>query len=507
MTVGAQVAPDLMPYDEAVAQFDPVIGLEVHVELGTVSKMFCGCATEFGAAPNSQVCPTCLGLPGSLPVLNRTAVESTIRVGLALGCDIAEWCRFARKNYFYPDMPKNFQTSQYDEPICTDGHLDVEVPTADGTRTVRVEIERVHMEEDTGKSLHVGGATGRIHGADYSLVDYNRAGIPLIEIVTRTVEGVGALAPEVARAYVTALRELVRTLGVSDVRMEQGSLRCDANVSLRRSTSDALGTRSETKNVNSLRSVERAVRYEITRQAALLTSGGRVVQETRHWHEDTGVTTPGRSKEQAEDYRYFPEPDLVPVAPDRAWVEELRAGLPAAPGTRRRELQATWGLSEFEMTSLVNAGALELVEATVSAGASQEAARKWWTGELSRIANARGVELSELPMTPEQVARVVVLVDEGTLNDKLARQVIEGVLAGEGGPDEVVSQRGLAVVSDDGALIAAVDEALAAAPDVAEKIRGGKEAAAGAIVGAVMKATRGQADAGRVRELVLERCS
>ena len=503
----AHIEGQLVSFDDALTRYEPVMGLEVHIELNTASKMFCGCPTGFGEEPNTQTCPICLGLPGALPVVNQKAIESAIRIGLALNCEIAEWCRFARKNYFYPDMPKNFQTSQYDEPICTDGHLDVEVATADGMRAVRVEIERVHMEEDTGKSLHVGGATGRIHGADYSLVDYNRAGIPLIEIVTRPVEGVGSLAPEVARAYVTALRELMRTLGVSDVRMEQGSLRCDANVSLRRSPTDPLGTRSETKNVNSLRSVERAVRYEITRQAALLSSGGRVVQETRHWHEDTGVTTPGRSKEQAEDYRYFPEPDLVPVAPDRAWVEELRAGLPAAPGTRRRELQETWGLSEFEMQSLVNAGALELVEATVAAGASQEAARKWWTGELSRIANVQGVELSALPMTPEQVARVVALVEEGTLNDKLARQVIEGVLAGEGEPDEVVAKRGLAVVSDDGALIAAVDEALAAAPDVAEKIRAGKEAAAGAIVGAVMKATRGQADAGRVRELVLERCT
>jgi len=507
MTVGAQVAPELMPYDEALAAFDPVVGLEVHVELGTASKMFCGCATEFGAAPNSQVCPTCLALPGALPVLNRSAVESTIRVGLALGCDIASWCRFARKNYFYPDMPKNFQTSQYDEPICTDGHLDVEVATDEGLRTVRVEIERVHMEEDTGKSLHVGGATGRIHGADYSLVDYNRAGIPLIEVVTRPVEGTGALAPEVTRAYVTALRELVRSLGVSDVRMEQGSLRCDANVSLRRSPDDPLGTRSETKNVNSLRSVERAVRHEISRQAALLSAGGRVVQETRHWHEDTGVTTPGRSKEQAEDYRYFPEPDLVPVAPDPEWVEQLRAGLPAAPGTRRRELQQQWALSEFEMQTLVNAGAVELVEATVAAGAPQAAARKWWTGELARHANARGVDVASLPMTPEQVARVVALVDAGTLNDKLARQVIEGVLVGEGDPDEVVEKQGLAVVSDDGALVEAVDEALAANPDIAEKIRAGKVAAAGAIVGAVMKATRGQADAGRVRELVLQRCN
>jgi len=498
---------NLLPYDEAVAGYDPVIGLEVHVELGTASKMFCGCATEFGAPPNSQVCPTCLGLPGSLPVLNRVAVESTVRVGLALNCTIAPWCRFARKNYFYPDMPKNFQTSQYDEPICVDGWLDVQVPSADGTRTVRVEIERVHMEEDTGKSLHVGGATGRIHGADHSLVDYNRAGIPLIEIVTRPVEGIGAQAPEVARAYVTTLRELMRTLGVSDVRMEQGSLRCDVNLSLRDGPDAPLGTRSETKNVNSLRSVERAVRHEVSRQAGRLRSGERIVQETRHWHEDTGVTTPGRSKEQAEDYRYFPEPDLVPIAPDAAWVEELRAALPPPPAERHRLLQQQWELSDFDLQSLLNAGALDLVEQTVCAGASSDAARKWWLGELARAANERSVDLAELPISPAQVAGVVALVDAGSINDKLARQVIEGVLAGEGDPEQIVERRGLRVVSDDTELLAAVDEALAAAPEVAEKIRAGKLAAAGAIVGAVMKATRGQADAGRVRELVLQRCT
>jgi aspartyl-tRNA(Asn)/glutamyl-tRNA(Gln) amidotransferase subunit B len=503
MTTAAEVA--LVPYDEAVATYDPVLGLEVHVELSTVSKMFCSCPTEFGAPPNTQVCPTCLGLPGSLPVMNEKAVESVVRIGLALNCSIASWCRFARKNYFYPDMPKDFQISQYDEPICSDGWLDVEVPDGDTTRTVRVAIERVHMEEDTGKTLHVGGATGRIHGADYSLVDYNRAGIPLIEIVTKPVEGTGAVAPVVARAYVATLRDVMRGLGVSDVRMEQGSLRCDANVSLRESPDAELGTRTETKNVNSLRSVERALRHEISRQAAVLRDGGKVVQETRHWHEDTGVTTSGRSKEEAEDYRYFPEPDLVPIAPDPAWVQELRSALPEPPSARRARIAEEWSLTAHDLQSLVNAGALDLVEATVAAGAGSEGARKWWMGELARQANEQGVELEQLAITPAQVARVQQLVDAGSLNDKLARQVIEGVLAGEGEPDAVVASRGLAVVSDDSTLVAAVDEALAAQPDVAAKIRDGKVAAAGAIVGAVMKATRGQADAARVREIVLER--
>jgi aspartyl-tRNA(Asn)/glutamyl-tRNA(Gln) amidotransferase subunit B len=503
--VSTHTAEAVLHYDDVVARFDPVLGLEVHVELGTTTKMFCGCPTEFGAAPNTQVCPTCLGLPGSLPVVNAIGVESAIRIGLALHCQIAEWCRFARKNYFYPDMPKNFQTSQYDEPICFDGYLDVDVETDEGIRTFRVEIERAHMEEDTGKTSHQGGATGRIHGADYSLVDYNRAGIPLIEIVTKPLEGTGKYAPEVAKAYVAALREILRGLGVSDVKMEQGSLRCDANVSLRRSPADTLGTRTETKNVNSLRSVERAVRYEMTRQAAVLEAGGSIVQETRHWHEDTGVTTSGREKSDAEDYRYFPEPDLVPIAPSREWVEQLRAALPENPAVRQARLMADWGVTPFEMASVVNAGALDLVESTVAAGADQAAARKWWTGELARIANEREVEVVDLAITPVDVARVEALVGEGALNDKLARQVIEGVLAGEGTPDDVVASRGLAVVSDDGPLLAAIDEALAAQPDVADKIRGGKVAAAGAIVGAVMRATRGQADAGRVRELLLER--
>ncbi len=492
---------DVLSYDEALAAFDPVLGLEVHVELNTASKMFCGCPTEFGAEPNIQVCPVCLGLPGAMPVVNVKAVESAIRIGLALNCRIAEWCRFARKNYFYPDMPKNFQTSQYDEPIAFDGFTEVEV---DG-EVFRVDIERAHMEEDTGKSLHVGGATGRIHGADHSLVDYNRAGIPLIEIVTKPITGTGDKAPLVARAYVAHLRELLLGLGVSDVRMEQGSLRCDVNLSLRPSPDAPLGTRTETKNVNSFRSVERAVRYEVGRQAAVLQSGDSVTQETRHWHEDTGITTSGREKSDAEDYRYFPEPDLVPVAPAREWVEQLRAELPEPPKERRARLQQAWGFSDLEMRDTVGAGALELVERTIEAGAAPQAARKWWLSEMARRANEQGVELTELPITPEDVARVQALVEAGTVNDKLARQVFDGVLAGEGGPDEVVAKRGLEVVSDEGALSAAVDKAIEANPDVAAKIRDGKVAAAGALIGAVMKEMRGQADAGRVRELILEK--
>jgi aspartyl-tRNA(Asn)/glutamyl-tRNA(Gln) amidotransferase subunit B len=363
----------------------------------------------------------------------------------------------------------------------------------------------VHMEEDTGKSLHVGGATGRIQGADHSLVDYNRAGIPLVEIVTRPIAATGDQAPRVARAYATELRELVRALGVSEVRMEHGSMRCDVNVSLMPRGAAEWGTRTETKNVNSLRSVERAVRHEITRQAGVLDAGGRVVQQTRHFHEDTGTTTAGRSKEEAQDYRYFPEPDLVPLAPERAWVEKLRATLPELPAARRRRVRDEWAVGEKELQDIVNAGALDLIEETVRAGAGPAAARKWWMNELSRRATEQEIELPELPVTPADVARVSTLVAEGALNDKLARQVFDGVLAGEGTPDEVVERRGLRIVSDEGELANVVDEVIAGNPEIADKVRGGKVAAAGALVGAVMKATRGQADAGRARELIIER--
>jgi len=493
-----------LTYEDVIAKYEPVLGLEVHVELGTESKMFCGCNTVFGAEPNTQTCPICLGLPGSLPVVNAKAIDYTIAIGLALNCSIAPFSRFARKNYFYPDMPKNFQTSQYDEPICTNGYLDVTIDTDEGPQEFRIEIERVHMEEDTGKSLHMGGATGRIHGADYSLLDYNRAGIPLVEIVTKVVTGTGKYAPEVARAYVSELRDILRGLGVSDVKMEQGSLRCDANVSLRLIGAEKLGTRSETKNVNSLRSVERAVRGEMIRHAELLNKGERVVQETRHFHEDTGLTTPGRSKEQAEDYRYFPEPDLVPVAPSNELIEKIRASLPEKPSMRRKKLQEAWQVPDKEMAAMINADVLDLVEATVKLGSDPTRARGWWLGEIARIANERGIGASEMPITPADVAEIVSLITSGELTDKLARQVVEGVINNEGRPAEIIEKRGIKVVSDDAALMVAIEKAIAAQPDVAEKVRNGHVPAAGALIGAVMKETKGQADAAKVRELLLK---
>ena len=368
----------------------------------------------------------------------------------------------------------------------------------------RVEIERAHMEEDAGKNTHIGGADGRIHGADHSLVDYNRAGVPLVEIVTRPIEGAGERAPEVAAAYVQTLRDIFRALGVSEARMERGNVRADINVSLRDTPESPLGVRSETKNVNSFRGIANAVRFEMQRQAAILADGGSIVQETRHFHEEDGSTSPGREKSDAEDYRYFPEPDLVPVAPSREWVEELRATLPELPVAKRRRLREEWGYSEMEMRDVVNAGALELIETTVGAGCEAGAARKWWMGELSRRAKERELPLEEMPVTPAQVAELQGLIDSGRINDKLARQALEGVLAGEGSPKEVVESRGLEVVSDDSALTAAVQQAIDENPKVVEKIRGGKVQAAGALVGAVMKATRGQADAARVRELISE---
>jgi aspartyl-tRNA(Asn)/glutamyl-tRNA(Gln) amidotransferase subunit B len=493
-----------MNYEQALEKFEVVIGLEVHVELNTNTKMFCGCRNDFGDEPNTNVCPICIGLPGSLPAVNRKAVESSIAIGLALGCEIAPNGRFSRKNYFYPDLAKNFQTSQYDEPIAFEGTIDIEVPSG---AVYTVDIERAHMEEDAGKLTHIGGNTGRIQGAEYSLVDYNRAGVPLVEIVTKPVYGSGAEAPELAAAYVRSIREIVKALGVSDARMERGNVRCDANVSIRPHGQEKLGTRTETKNVNSLRSIERAVRYEIQRQAHIIANGGTIIQETRHWHEDRGMTSSGRPKSDADDYRYFPEPDLVPVQPSKELIEEIRASLPEKPAERRKRLQGEWQFSDLEFRDVVNSGLLDELEETVAKGAKPQAARKWWTGEIARLANADGKDVSDLAITPADVAELATLVESGKINDRIGREVLQAVLAGEGNPAKIVADRGLEVVSDDTALQAAIDEALANQPDVLEKIREGKLQAAGAVIGAVMQAMKGQADAGRVRELIIERAN
>lgn len=501
-TLSDMTAHELMDYDELLNHYDPVMGLEVHVELATETKMFSTSSAHFGAEPNTNVDPVSLGLPGALPVVNATAVEWAIKIGLALNCSIAESSRFARKNYFYPDQPKNYQISQYDEPIAYDGYLDVVLE--DGTPW-RVEIERAHMEEDTGKLTHLGSASGRISGATASLVDCNRAGVPLIEIVTKPIIGAGERAPEVAKAYVGALRELVKALGVSDARMDQGSMRCDANVSLRPVGQEEFGTRTETKNINSLKSVEQAVRFEMQRQAAALDNGEQIVQETRHYQEKDGTTSKGRPKEEASDYRYFNDPDLPPVIARPEWVEQIRATLPELPWVRRARIQQEWQLPEKEFRDLVNAGALDLIVETVEAGTTADEARAWWVSYINGKANELGKDLDAVGVRPEDVVRVVQLVKEGKLTTKLGRQAIDGVIAGEGTVDEVVAARGLEVVRDDGAIERAVDEALVANPDIVEKYKSGNTKVAGAIVGAVMKATQGKADPKSLNEIIAKK--
>lgn len=496
------MAEKLMKFADAVKKYDPVIGLEVHVELSTQTKLFCPAEVHFGGEPNSQLTPVSLGLPGSLPVVNRTAIDYAVKLGLALHCNIAEWSQFARKNYFYPDMPRDYQISQYDKPLNGEGYLDVELEDGD---IFRVPVERAHVEDDAGKNTHVGGADGRIEGADHSLVDYNRAGVPLVEIVTKPITGTGGRAAEVAGAYVRTIRDIVRALNISHARMEQGNMRADVNVSLRPSPEAPLGTRSETKNVNSFRGIEKTIIYEIRRQAAILDDGGEILQETRHWDEASQATAGGRVKTDADDYRYFPDPDLVMVHVTKGHIDELASQMPEMPRERRNRLQNEWGFSDLEMRDVVNADALDLIEATIAAGATAGGARKWWLGEISRAANERETLLEDMPITPADVARVEKLVGEGRLNDKLAKQTVAGVLAGEGTPDEVVRKHGYEVVSDDGALEAEVDKALAADPDIAAKLKAGNMKPMGAIIGAVMKATRGQADAKAVSAIVMRK--
>ncbi len=481
-----------------MTDLETVIGLECHVELSTATKMFCGCPNEFGAPPNTHVCEVCLGHPGTLPVPNERAIEYAIRIGLALGCDIAPRSLFHRKNYFYPDMPKNYQISQYDLPICVGGGLDIELPDGE---TRWIGITRVHIEEDTGKTTHA-SETGRITGAEYALVDYNRAGVPLVEVVSEP----DIRSPEEARAYLTELRATLEALGVSDVRMEEGSFRCDANVSLRPYGQDAFGVKVEVKNMNSIRSVERALRYEIDRQAAALDAGQPLAQETRHFDEKAGVTTPGRSKEFASDYRYFPEPDLPPIEPSDGWIEEIRSSLPELPAARRHRFADTYGLRPEQ--SRVLAGSKEwadFFEETVGLGAAPAAVANWMTQDLAALANAAHVDLTEGKITPKHLGDVVRLVEAGTISTAGAKVALEDAFASGREVEDIVAQKGLRQVSDTAALGTLVEEVLAENPEPVVQFKSGKEGALQFLVGQLMKKTRGSANPQVARDLLRER--
>jgi aspartyl-tRNA(Asn)/glutamyl-tRNA(Gln) amidotransferase subunit B len=479
--------------------YETVIGLECHVELSTNTKMFCGCRNVFGAPPNSNVCPVCLGLPGSLPVPNEKAIESIVRIGLALGSTIAPDSLFHRKNYFYPDMPKDYQISQYDLPVCVGGRLEIEV---DGERRT-IGVTRVHMEEDTGKTTHV-GAGGRIGQAEYALVDYNRAGVPLVECVSEP----DLRSAEEARAYLTELRATLEALDVSDVRMEEGSLRCDANISTRPAGGTGLGTKVEIKNLNSVRSLERALRHEEERQRTALERGERLVQETRHFDEETGATHTLRSKEEAFDYRYFPEPDLTPLEPDRAWVKGLEAELPELPAARRARYVAELGLRPEQARILAGSpSTAAFFEATVALGADPASAANWITQDLAGLVNTARIELDAAGVTPRHVADLVALVADQTISATGAKQVLEEAFETGDSAGAIVERRGLRQVVDPAALEAWVDEAIAENPGPVEQFRGGKEGALNAVLGQVMKKSGGSANPKAVRELLLRRLS
>ncbi|HWD46668.1 MAG TPA: Asp-tRNA(Asn)/Glu-tRNA(Gln) amidotransferase subunit GatB [Actinomycetota bacterium] len=479
--------------EDGSRRYETVIGIETHCELGTATKMFCACPTVFGAEPNTQVCPVCLGEPGSLPVANGRAVEYAARIGLALHCRIAERSQFHRKNYFYPDMPKNYQISQYDEPLCVDGWLDVDV---DG-EVRRIGITRVHLEEDTGKSLHV-GATGRIHGADYSLVDYNRAGIPLVEIVSEP----DLRSADEARAYAEELRAVLLALGVSDAKLEEGSMRFDVNVSIRPVGQAEYGTKIELKNLNSLRSLHRAVAYEADRQRRVLADGGKLVQETRHWDEGAGRTEPMRSKEFATDYRYFPEPDLVPIEATASWVDGLRAELPELPAERRARLAEATGLPAKEVGWLARDPEVLAYFQKVAEGRDPKVAAGWVMGELQRNLREFDRTMASNPVGPERLGELLDLVSAGTVSATAAKDVLAEMFTSEASPATIVERKGLAQISDTGELEAVVERVVAANLDLADKFRGGKRGVLGALVGQVMRETRGRANPKLVSDLL-----
>jgi aspartyl-tRNA(Asn)/glutamyl-tRNA(Gln) amidotransferase subunit B len=481
--------------------FEVVIGIECHVELKTETKMFCGCRNEFGGEPNTKTCPVCLGMPGALPVPNAKAIEHLVRAGLAVGAEIPAFSKFDRKNYFYPDMPKDYQISQYDMPLTLGGS--VVYWLEDGTRK-SCRLTRIHLEEDTGKSAHAGSGDGRIAGSSYSLLDFNRAGVPLMECVSEPELHSAAEAV----AYLSSLRRTLLALGVSDVKMEEGSLRCDANVSVRPVGATELGTKTEIKNMNSFRSVERAIESEIARQIEVITSGGRVVQETRGWDEAHGVTHSMRSKEEAHDYRYFPDPDLVPMEIPRARVEELRASLPALPWERFERYTRQHGLAVGAATQLIdNLTLAAYFDDVVARSNNPQQASNFVLGDLSRLANESGVAVADSRVSAEDLAELVSLVAGKRINSKIAKELIARMWEGAGSPAAIVEREGLAQTSDPSAIEPLVDAVIAANESAAAEFRAGKTNVAGFLLGQVMKASRGKADPALVAELVKRKLS
>lgn len=474
--------------------YEIVIGLEVHTELKTKSKIFCGCSTTFGAEQNTNVCPVCLGLPGVLPVLNAKVVEFAVRTGLALNCKILPFSKFDRKNYYYPDLPKNFQTSQYDLPIAVDGHLDIEV----NGETKRIGITRVHMEEDAGKLVHA----GTISKSDYALVDYNRTGVPLLEIVSEP----DIRSAEEAKAYLEKLKAILQYIDVSDCKMEEGSLRCDANISLRPRGESKLGTKAEIKNLNSFKAVQKGLEYEALRQEQVLDEGGEIIQETRSWDDARGVTVSLRSKEQAHDYRYFPEPDLVPIVVDPEWVEDIRRNLPELPDARQARLVEQYGLSGYDAGVITASRAMaDYFDGLIAAGAEAKAAANWLMGEVAKHLNASSQPVEECPVTAKALAELIALVDKGTISGKIAKTVFEEMWASGKDASTIVKEQGLVQISDAGEIVTIVERVIAANPQSVADYQAGKERAIGFLVGQVMKETKGRANPELVNSLLRER--
>lgn len=475
-------------------EFGTVIGLEVHTELKTASKIFCGCTTEFGGEQNTHTCPVCLGLPGVLPVLNEKVLEFAVRTGLALNCTIAPFSKFDRKNYYYPDLPKNFQTSQYDLPICVGGYLDIEV---DG-QTKRIGITRVHMEEDAGKLVH----SGTISNSEYALVDYNRTGVPLLEIVSEP----DIRTPEEAKAYLEKIKSILSYIDVSDCKMEEGSLRCDANVSLRPAGEEKFGTRAEVKNVNSFKAVQRALEYEVERQAGILSEGGKIIQETRSWDDSRGVTVSLRNKEVAEDYRYFPEPDLLPIIVDPVWVDGIKKALPELPDARKNRIMKEHGLSTYDAEVITASRAMaDYYDALLVAGTDAKSAANWLMGEVSKYLNACSMDIAKCPVSPANLAEMIALIEKGTISGKIAKSVFETMWSEKKPAAEIVKEQGLVQMSDEGELGGIVESVIAANPQSVADFNAGKDKAIGFLVGQIMRQTKGRANPELVNRILKEK--